>query len=95
LRWTARRGGAAGPVKVSPLLAEALGVALRAARATGGDVDPTIGAAMIAAGYDRDFAVLRRNGPPVRLTVRSVPGWRQIELDEGVRAAVLPGRDAP
>ena len=40
-------GGAdAGPVTVSPLLAEAIAVALRAARLTGGDVDPTVGAAM-------------------------------------------------
>ena len=45
-RWRGRTG----PVKVSPLLAEALGVALRAARATDGDVDPTVGGAMSAAG---------------------------------------------
>ena len=32
-----------GPVTVSPLLAEAIAVALRAARLTGGDVDPTVG----------------------------------------------------
>jgi len=41
--------GRTGPVKISPLLAEALGVALRAARATDGDVDPTVGGAMSAA----------------------------------------------
>ena len=65
--------GRTGPVKVSPLLAEAVGVALRAARATGGDVDPTVGGAMSAAGYDRDFALVQRDGPAVRLTVRRVP----------------------
>ncbi|OXM60307.1 FAD:protein FMN transferase [Amycolatopsis vastitatis] len=43
-------------VRVGPLLAEALGVALRAARLTGGLVDPTVGAAVRALGYDRDFA---------------------------------------
>jgi thiamine biosynthesis lipoprotein len=43
-------------VRVSPLLAEALGVALRAARLTGGLVDPTVGGAVRALGYDRDFA---------------------------------------
>jgi thiamine biosynthesis lipoprotein ApbE len=85
-----RAHGRTGPVKVSPLLAEALGVALRAARVTGGDVDPTVGAAISAAGYDRDFALVQRDGPPVKLTVRSVPGWRQVQLDEQARLVSLP-----
>ena len=62
--------GRTEPVRVSPLLAGALAVALRAARLTAGDVDPTVGGALSAAGYDRDFALVRRDGPPVRLTVR-------------------------
>ncbi|WP_103340457.1 FAD:protein FMN transferase [Amycolatopsis sp. CA-126428] len=45
-------------VRVGPLLAEALGVALRAARLTEGLVDPTVGAAVRALGYDRDFALV-------------------------------------
>jgi len=83
-------GGRTRPVRVSPLLAGALAVALRAARRTGGDVDPTVGGALNAAGYDRDFALVQPDGPPVRLTVRSVPGWRQIELDEGSGLLSLP-----
>jgi FAD:protein FMN transferase len=82
--------GRTGPVQVSPLLSGALTVALRAARRTGGDVDPTVGNALSAAGYDRDFALVRRDGPPVRLTVRSVPGWQQIELDEESGLLSLP-----
>ena len=82
--------GRTGPVKISPLLAEALGVALRAARATDGDVDPTVGGAMCAAGYDRDFDLVQRDGPPVKLTVRRVPGWREVELDERARLLSLP-----
>jgi thiamine biosynthesis lipoprotein len=82
--------GRIGPVRISPLLAEALAVALRAARLTGGDVDPTVGGALSAAGYDRDFALVRRDGPPVRLTVRSVPGWQEIELDETAGLVSLP-----
>jgi thiamine biosynthesis lipoprotein ApbE len=70
-----------GRQHVSPLLAEAVAVALRAARLTDGDVDPTVGAAMSAAGYDRDFQHIEPNGPPLRLTVRQVPGWREIRLD--------------
>jgi thiamine biosynthesis lipoprotein len=82
--------GRTGPVRISPLLAEALAVALRAARLTDGDVDPTVGGALSAAGYDRDFALVRPDGPPVRLTVRSVPGWREVELDEAAGLVSLP-----
>ena len=86
----AASGADAGPVTVSPLLAEALTVALRAARLTDGDVDPTVGAAMNAAGYDRDFTLVRRTGPAVRLTVRTIPGWRQVEFDEQARLLRVP-----
>src|SRR5438552_1421837 len=65
-----------GRQQVSPLLAEAVAVALRAARLTDGDVDPTVGGAIAAAGSDRDFQLIEPNGPPLRLTVRQVPGWR-------------------
>lgn len=82
--------GRIGPVRISPLLARALAVALRAARLTDGDVDPTVGGAMTSAGYDRDFALVRRDGPPVRLTVRSVPGWQEVELDEAAGLVSLP-----
>ena len=67
--------------EISPLLAEAIAVALRAARLTDGDVDPTVGAAMAAIGYDRDFEQVKADGPKLRLTVRHVPGWRQVRLD--------------
>jgi thiamine biosynthesis lipoprotein ApbE len=48
------------PVAVAPLLVEALQVALRAAELTDGDVDPTVGAALVLAGYDRDFSLLEQ-----------------------------------
>jgi thiamine biosynthesis lipoprotein ApbE len=73
---------ASGGQQVSPLLAEAIAVALRAAELTDGDVDPTVGAAMSAVGYDRDFEQVQRTsaaGHPV--TVRTIPGWRQVRLD--------------
>ena len=71
------------PATISPLLAEAVGVALRAARLTDGDVDPTIGAALDAAGYDRDFATIPLAGPPLRrgVTSKRIPGWREVRLD--------------
>ncbi|WP_433560393.1 FAD:protein FMN transferase [Nocardia sp. CA-151230] len=54
-----RLARAAGePVRISALLAGHLHAALAAARDTGGDLDPTIGASLIALGYDRDFTLL-------------------------------------
>jgi FAD:protein FMN transferase len=67
------------PLTVSPLLAEAIAAALRVARLTDGDVDPTVGAAMSAIGYDRDFTELQDQQDKV--TAREVPGWRHIRLD--------------
>ena len=76
--------------QVSPLLAEAIAVALRAAELTDGDVDPTVGAAMSALGYDRDFEQIQAvRQPAARLTVRTVPGWRQVRL-EG-QTLTMPG----
>lgn len=45
--------------RVSPLMVEATEAAVRAAALTDGDVDPTLGAALVALGYDRDFDSLR------------------------------------
>ncbi|HEY1675956.1 MAG TPA: FAD:protein FMN transferase [Streptosporangiaceae bacterium] len=78
------------PVPVSPLLAEAVAVALRAAELTGGDVDPTVGEAIVAAGYDRDFTLIPADGPAVNLVVRAVPGWHQVRLDLGSRTLTMP-----
>jgi thiamine biosynthesis lipoprotein len=76
-----RLNAAAGrPVPVSPLLLEAVEVALRAAALTGGAVDPTVGEALVLAGYDRDFALGLEE--PVRpLRARRVRGWRTIAVD--------------
>jgi thiamine biosynthesis lipoprotein len=66
--------------EVSPLLVEAVLVALRAAELTDGDVDPTVGEAMHVLGYDRDFAAVPKNGEAVATIVR-VPGWHLVEAD--------------
>lgn len=78
------------PTEVSPLLAEAVAVALRAAELTGGDVDPTVGEAIAAAGYDRDFTLVPPDGPALSLVVRAVPGWHQVRLDPASRTLTLP-----
>jgi thiamine biosynthesis lipoprotein len=67
-------------VRVSPLLFETVAASLRAARLTDGDVDPTVGEALIALGYDRDYALVGAAEPP-RIKIVPVPGWRTITLD--------------
>ena len=73
-------------------LAEAIGVALSAARWTGGLVDPTVGGALIALGYDRDFAAIARapapaaapapaGGPALADGPGPAPGWRSVTLE--------------
>ena len=47
-------------VDVSPLCLEAVEAGLRAARLTGGAVDPTVGRSLRLLGYDRDFDELGR-----------------------------------
>lgn len=46
-------------VPVSPLFARLLDAALVAAEESGGGTDPTVGTAVIAAGYDDDIAIVR------------------------------------
>ena len=81
-------------VAVGPLLFEAVGAALRTARLTDGDVDPTVGRALIALGYDRDFTALpavARNNRSRRPALLEIPGWRTVRLDDEARAIQLPG----
>ncbi len=54
-----------GVTVVSEELAAMLAIAIDAAQATGGLVTPTVGGAMLAAGYDRDFSLLSPDGDPV------------------------------
>ena len=74
-------------VPVSRLFVRATRCALRAARLTDGDIDPTIGSSLRAAGYDRDFAQVRAGGP-VRF-VRA-GGWQRIELDDAHSTVRVP-----
>ncbi len=77
-------------VRISSLLAQAIGAGLRGARLTDGAVDPTVGIAVRLAGYDRDFAALPPDGSPINLSVTRVPGWQAIQFDEGARVVLVP-----
>jgi thiamine biosynthesis lipoprotein len=59
-RLNARAGA---PVRVGPVLLQAVEVALRAARLTDGDVDPALGEVLVIAGYDRDYGLLEHPAP--------------------------------
>ena len=67
-------------VAVSPLFANAIGAGLRAARMTGGAVDPTVGRAMRAIGYDADFDHIRNPAGPIELRLEPIPGWQSIDF---------------
>jgi thiamine biosynthesis lipoprotein len=78
-------------VRVGPVLLDAVSAALRAARLTDGDVDPTVGEALIALGYDRSFSELS-GAPQVRsMPLAAVPGWRTVQVDVSTSTVRLPG----
>lgn len=79
LATAASRGRAS--TQVSPFLASYLGAGLRVAALTDGLVDPTVGAAVCAEGYDADLAVVRGREPLVLSEARNVPGWRTVGFD--------------
>lgn len=79
-----------GTVKVSDVLADLLGEALRAAWNSSGRVDPTVGTALRRIGYDRDIELVLRDGAPVSAVVHPVPGWRSVSL-EGSWLRLPPG----
>ena len=70
---------------VSPLLAQAIATALRAAELTEGAVDPTVGEAVRSAGYSVDFNSVPADGAPLSLVVSPVPGWRRVRLFPATR----------
>lgn len=83
---------------LSELFATLIGEALRAAELTAGDVDPTCGEALVAAGYDRDFgdlgdaAAISRRGPAKSPAAGRVPGWRTVLLDrDRLEVRLTPG----
>ena len=70
---------------VSPTFAAYLQAALRVARLTGGLVDPTVGSALVAGGYDDDLAVVRARRDFHQTRVGSVPHWHTVHLNPSAR----------
>lgn len=73
-------GAGGGLFVLSDGLAQAVGVALAAARWTGGLTDPTVGAALIGLGYDRDFAAIDADRREPAPEPSRAPGWSSVEL---------------
>lgn len=76
---------AGSPVVASPLLTDAIAAGLRAADATGGAVDPTVGRAMRAIGYDADFDRIRNPSGKIELRLEPIPGWQTVRFSAARR----------
>ena len=70
--------------KVSRGFGAVLRVALEAARATEGLFDPTVLPQLVAAGYDRDFSLVRsRSRAPSAASAHIAGVWHEIQLSRG------------
>jgi thiamine biosynthesis lipoprotein len=65
-------------------------VALRAARLTEGDVDPTVGVSMEAIGYDADFSMVAPDGGSVDRRHRPATGWSRVDITDMPAIVTLP-----
>lgn len=97
---SALNAAAGRSAQVSRLLIDSVEAALRAATLTGGDVDPSLGEALIALGYQGDFAAIGAEAPGATggraasahgsPTIAKVPGWRAIRVDREAGTISLP-----
>ncbi len=69
------------PMRVSALFAETLKRALEVAEATDDAVDPTVGGALIAAGYDRDLKAVWSRGDMAGAAPVPAAGRHAVEID--------------
>jgi thiamine biosynthesis lipoprotein len=74
------------PVRVSPILFEAVRIAMAVARLSGGAFDPTVGGLMEARGFNRNYRTGRRVASEVPAPR---PTYRDIQLDETERTITL------
>jgi FAD:protein FMN transferase len=84
------------PVRVSPVLFDAIVTAIAVADWTDGAVDPTVGRSVESIGFDCDFDLLTgRIGYDDELTgedISPAPGWQSLEVDYARReVSVAPG----
>jgi thiamine biosynthesis lipoprotein len=82
------RAGALVPV--SRLLVDLVDVSLVAAQVSGGAVDPTVGPAVVAAGYDADIEAVRRRFPKAPGDPKPVTGWQEVRLNRKLALLGIP-----
>ena len=84
---------AGGPVAVSTDTLLLVSRAIAAWELTEGRFDPTVGAALIALGYDREFADVARSGAAASAGAapRPAPGPEGIDVDRRRGTITLPG----
>jgi len=85
--------GAGSWTKVDPLLVQAIRAAMDAAAQTDGLVDPTLGHALVAVGYDRDLSMLlAASADPAGVPVPAhIGAWQEILLDPAGAVRVPSG----
>jgi thiamine biosynthesis lipoprotein len=81
---------AGAAVKVSSLLFDALETAYGVAERTHGAVDPTIGNAIAALGYDRDLSEVRASLPTPPRALGRVAGYMHLHLNAARRTVRIP-----
>ena len=77
------------PLEVSATFEDVLAGALQCAEWTDGLCDPTVLAALVELGYDRDYDELRVTGAPARRAARPAPGVSAVVWDRARHRVAL------
>jgi len=91
-RWLHRASAAAIATAVLGVGATGISVAVVSSKhsGSGGAVDPTVGPAVIAAGYDADIEAVRRRFPQPAGDTQPVAGWQEVRLNRKLALLGVP-----
>ena len=78
------------PHRISALLGDVVEASLRTAALTDGLVDPTVGGALIAWGYDEDLDVIQGRTEHRSRRIRPLHTWRAIRYDARLQLLAIP-----
>jgi thiamine biosynthesis lipoprotein len=81
---------AGAAVRVSPLLFDALAASYDVAERTQGAVDPTVGNALAALGYDKDLSAVQQRPAMPPAALRPVAGFTHLHLNSARRTVRIP-----
>jgi thiamine biosynthesis lipoprotein len=81
---------AGAAVRVSPLLFDALSASYDVAERTHGAVDPTVGNALAALGYDKDLSAVQERPAMAPVALRPVAGFTHLHLNSARRTVRIP-----